>query len=623
MKKLLSVFLSIGTFPFFYGQTPNGPGGVLNTAGASNLSLWLDANNGPALTGINVTSWTDLSGRSNTANPPAAVNRPKIATAIAGLNGLSAVRFDGTNAYLDAGSSTSLDMTQWSFFIVGKVNTNKNYNYFFGKGDDGTENYEFLAYTDPYIHTPIYFTTSTRTFTNTPNPTAAVNSYSVWQYDYSTGNGRAIYLNGATNTTDTENKTPKTNTLSMWIGNERSTTGRYLDGDIAELILFKSRRNKAERIVIENYLAAKYGLSLSTDDVYTMDNSANGNYDHDVAGVGQASDGTQQLDSRGTGIFEFYNVGGLANNRFLMWGDDNGVLNAYNTADIPSPLQARSNRIWRASNSGITSEDLIVDLAGLGAVTVGDLRLLIDKNGNGVFADETVAGGGIKSGFTSLGGTKYLLTGLNILDGERFTIGTINKTQTPLPIELVNFNALFNSAKKMVDLDWVTASENNNDFFTIQRSSDGIVFQDLNNVDGAGNSTSIIHYADFDAQPLSGISYYRLKQTDFDGNHTFSNIVPVNIVSLDQGGLTGFSLFPNPLAADHTQVNLKLEVDKDKEVLVVLRDLAGQEFYSKVFITSENDQLIALDPEKRIAPGTYLVVATSDNRVYSQRLVIK
>ena len=93
-----------------------------------------------------------------------------------------------------------------------------------------------------------------------------------------------------------------------------------------------------------------------------------------------------------------------------------------------------------------------------------------------------------------------------------------------LPIELISF-----TGESYVDynlIKWVTASEINNDYFTIERSLDGINFITLNNVDGAGTSTSIRNYSLSDYQP-NDITYYRLRQTDFNGDNKTSEIIAV------------------------------------------------------------------------------------------------
>lgn len=94
-----------------------------------------------------------------------------------------------------------------------------------------------------------------------------------------------------------------------------------------------------------------------------------------------------------------------------------------------------------------------------------------------------------------------------------------------LPIELISFEAKLNN--RQVDIHWATASEQNNDFFTIERSADGLNWEIVTTAAGAGNSIYRIDYAAYDSRPLSGISYYRLKQTDFDGAFEYSNIVSV------------------------------------------------------------------------------------------------
>lgn len=93
---------------------------------------------------------------------------------------------------------------------------------------------------------------------------------------------------------------------------------------------------------------------------------------------------------------------------------------------------------------------------------------------------------------------------------------------TPLPVELASFwvTPEHNKAR----LDWQTASEQNNDYFSIQRSADGINWEELSRVDGVGNSTALIDYSWTDQQPLRAQSYYRLVQTDLDGKRTTSEI---------------------------------------------------------------------------------------------------
>ena len=96
-----------------------------------------------------------------------------------------------------------------------------------------------------------------------------------------------------------------------------------------------------------------------------------------------------------------------------------------------------------------------------------------------------------------------------------------------LPVELVEFTAELKGTK--VILGWSTLTETNNDYFTVQRSGSGIQFETLAEILGAGTTVVPQHYTYIDENPLAGISYYRLKQTDFNGEYSHSHVVPVYI----------------------------------------------------------------------------------------------
>jgi hypothetical protein len=105
-----------------------------------------------------------------------------------------------------------------------------------------------------------------------------------------------------------------------------------------------------------------------------------------------------------------------------------------------------------------------------------------------------------------------------------WTLASIN-SQNPLPITLLSFTA--RPAGPEVLLNWSTASERDNAYFTVERSRDGERFEDILTVPGAGNSLVVRHYADTDPMPHPGLSFYRLRQTDFDGQNTVSDVVSV------------------------------------------------------------------------------------------------
>jgi hypothetical protein len=108
-----------------------------------------------------------------------------------------------------------------------------------------------------------------------------------------------------------------------------------------------------------------------------------------------------------------------------------------------------------------------------------------------------------------------------------FSHFAIGRASMPLPVELLQFTAM--PEKNSVILKWTTSSEINNDYFTVERSVNAVDFKSIGNVYGAGNSAISIDYSFVDNAPYAGISYYRLRQTDFNGYSSVSRTVSVEI----------------------------------------------------------------------------------------------
>ncbi|HYV92665.1 MAG TPA: T9SS type A sorting domain-containing protein [Chitinophagales bacterium] len=132
-----------------------------------------------------------------------------------------------------------------------------------------------------------------------------------------------------------------------------------------------------------------------------------------------------------------------------------------------------------------------------------------------------------------------------------------------LPIELVNFFAAC-EGDNTITLRWQTASEINNNYFAVERSSDGINFEQIGvNVPGSGNSNTIHDYSLTDLQPLSGVSYYRLKQVDYSGEFTYSYII-----SAYCGEINIISVYGNPSAEGYIQYQIACSSGGDATVRV-------------------------------------------------------
>lgn len=179
-----------------------------------------------------------------------------------------------------------------------------------------------------------------------------------------------------------------------------------------------------------------------------------------------------------------------------------------------------------------------------------------------------------------------------------------------LPIELISFKAYPNDDDFIV-VEWETASEINNDYFTVERSQDGIAFHSLRLIGGATNSTTRVSYSVLDDSPLLGTSYYRLKQTDLDGQYSYSNIVQVSNKSVN------FTLNPNPVY-ENGNIKLSLGVFIPDDVYVKIIRMNGE----IVFNTKENPQSDYMDIKKELESGIYWVNVRCRNQEVAKKIVV-
>lgn len=143
----------------------------------------------------------------------------------------------------------------------------------------------------------------------------------------------------------------------------------------------------------------------------------------------------------------------------------------------------------------------------------------------------------------------------------------------PLPIELLNFNCELNTQNQVV-IDWSTANEINNNYFAIERSSDGLDWTNIHNIKGAGNSHVIIEYQTVDSVPLYGVSYYRLSQIDLDGKLTYYD---AKSIFLETKKIS--EIYPNPFGEE----NIYLPVNGDVDINEIrIFDSYGKDCSSKL-----------------------------------------
>jgi len=220
------------------------------------------------------------------------------------------------------------------------------------------------------------------------------------------------------------------------------------------------------------------------------------------------------------------------------------------------------------------------------------------------------------------GDSRDNVTQLGELDNDGAPDFRDNDNNVSLPIELVRFIAT--KVGENVQLDWTTATEINNDYFTIERSVDGEFFEPILTEKGAGTSSKIIHYRRFDNQPFEGYNYYRLKQTDFNGENKEFNIEVVKFETF--GNIKEsrkYSVYPNPT----TGRELFLEIDQPKagEYQIKIMSPLGKLISQRTFwiesetIYFEQEILRGL----RMAKGVYFLSVQVDAQIETFKFVVQ
>lgn len=182
-----------------------------------------------------------------------------------------------------------------------------------------------------------------------------------------------------------------------------------------------------------------------------------------------------------------------------------------------------------------------------------------------------------------------------------------------IPVEMLDFSVTCNNDDAI--LKWSTASEKNNDYFTVERSADGTNYQPIGFVMGAGSSSTIQNYSFADTDALSGTSFYRLKQTDFDG--TTEVFSPVSLSSCGNGGLN-VVIGQNPTTDG--EIWVFITGAENKNVRVSVTDILGQNLYTKNLIGITGSYL--LNEHLQLAGGIYIVNASTNDESFSKKIVV-
>ena len=285
-------------------------------------------------------------------------------------------------------------------------------------------------------------------------------------------------------------------------------------------------------------------------------------------------------------------------------GDSDGTYD--HTSKDPSIDHLSHCEYWildRTNGSSSVSVTMSWNAPSCGVTALGDLR--VARWNGSTWKDH---GNGGTTGNTSVG---TILSSGSISSFSPFTLGSTS-TENPLPVNLVHFGA--SPVNGDVLLEWTTASETNNDYFSIESSKDAVNFSEIGRVSGGGNSNSTINYRSFDYTPHSGVSYYRLKQVDYDGKFMYSNIEVVNLPTLWE---TDMVISPNPVVST---IDIRLDPDNFVNPIIELHDMQGRLILTKDGITVDAQKPVRIDMTE-LPAGLYFLQASENGKTISKRVI--
>ena len=186
----------------------------------------------------------------------------------------------------------------------------------------------------------------------------------------------------------------------------------------------------------------------------------------------------------------------------------------------------------------------------------------------------------------------------------------------PTPVELISFDG--EVIEEVIELKWQTTWEVNNDFFTIEKSANGLNYLELAIIDGNGSTELISDYSYIDPLPFEGNNYYRLAQTDFDG--IYEVFKPI-MVKFDRKG-SMLKIYPNPVHNDYVNlvVNPDLLKGENNNTYILIRSITGEVVHQQPSTITLGNK-ISLN--KRFESGVYILELHSPYGESSEKLIVK
>jgi hypothetical protein len=190
-------------------------------------------------------------------------------------------------------------------------------------------------------------------------------------------------------------------------------------------------------------------------------------------------------------------------------------------------------------------------------------------------------------------------------------------SSAPLPVSLISFTGAV--VPQGIILNWSTASETNNDYFTVEHSANGIQFVALDNVDGSGNSSTILHYSCVDESPFHGTNYYRLIQTDFDGTEKTFNTISI-VRDEKPFSLSVVNVFPNPFTGEFSVTFVS---EKNCTTQIEILNASGKLVYSEPLNSLKGENHYDFSKNEMLKKGIYFISLSQGKNKTEMKRVVK
>jgi len=269
------------------------------------------------------------------------------------------------------------------------------------------------------------------------------------------------------------------------------------------------------------------------------------------------------------------------------------------TRSSTSEFTSATLQIYYSNTNG--SNDGVTDATNLGVAK---------DNGSGSWVNITSGGG-------SANNVGNILSASYTPQNTYFALANKTGGTNPLPITLLNFSGeCFGESERIIK--WTTATETNNNYFSLEKSYDGITYTTIATIPGSGNRNSPKNYFYTDVSSLHQQPvYYRLKQTDYDGNsNTFE---PIAIECTNDISDNSFSLYPNPSDGSFT---LLFSSGIHEDLQLKITDLLGQELFVSPVYANDNTERIEINLKNKLSAGTYLISVFNNTTNFNQKLII-